>query len=620
MYALRLRAKKSVRKVKTMSSKKKNRKKAPAENKAPNKAAAVAVQAPAAKFKLDLKMTMLISALIGGILFVLIYGVRILNPLYDDWLLAGGDLTQHYVGWVFFRRCDWSFPPGLTYGLLGEIKTSCFYTDSIPLLAMFFKILSPVLPKTFQYFGFVGLGSFMLNGAFSSLLIHRFNKNPFFCIGGSVIYVLCPSILHRLYGHESLACQYIIVLGLVLWAYQNHVWEKKWQKRFMAPILWGALGILAVGTHMYFLPMIYCAALGCLITDTFLYKKPSRALFSISSLTFTSLVTMWLSGAFYGDDNSSAFGLGVNSANLNTFWNPMPLGGDGIFVGYPAKGSSFFDPRPYTGGQYEGYAYLGLGVILAVFVSLFVAVFILARKKGGFLSNLYSAAKAKKVWIYAVVIVFVTAMFFAVSPVAVFDTTELYNITYHEKITHILSAFRASGRFAWVGDYLIFTAVMYGLSQIRNKKVMLAALAVCICVQIADQGNSIYSRRWYKEKQTYTARMQDPRWDILAEGCDKFVGLPYDQPAFTAYEFGIFAMKHDMTVSHFHVARPPFNEILEQYFSNIEKIRTGNADPTALYVFLSDEFIPEAEGLKVYEIDGYYVVKCPNQYDPLEGT
>lgn len=608
-----------------MGSKKKKKQKTsakyttPSKHTAPGKTAAVVEQSPAVKRQMDTKRMMLISALIGGILFVLIYGVRILNPLYDDWLLAGGDLTQHYVGWVFFRRSGWSFPLGLTEGLLGDIKTSCFYTDSIPLLSIFFKLLSPILPQTFQYFGILGLFSFMLNGAFSSLLIHRFNPNRLFCIGGSVIYVLCPAILHRLYGHESLACHYIIVLGLLLWAYQNHNWQKKWQKYFMAPILWGILGIVTIGTHVYFLPMVFCAMLGCFITDTFLYHKLERALFSAAALTFTSVITMWLCGAFYGEGSAAAYGLGVYSANLNTFWNPMPLG-DSYLAGYPAHGSSFFAERPYTSGQYEGYAYLGLGVIMAVFISLFVTILRFARKDGGFFSNLRSAVIAKKVWIKAVAIVFIVAMFFAVSPVAVFNTTELYNITYHPSVMNLLGTFRASGRFAWVGDYLIFTAVMYGLSQIKNKKAMLAVLAACICVQIADQGNSIYSRRWYKEKQTYVSCLQDPRWETLAEGCDKFVGLPYDQPTGTAYTFAIFALQHDMTVSHFHVARPPIDSIIDQYYRNIEKISSGNADPTALYVFLSEEYIPDAEGLKVYELDGFYVVKCPNQYDPLEDT
>lgn len=52
---------------------------------------------------------MLTSAIIGAILFIAIYGARILDPTYEDWLFQGGDLTQHYLGWTFFRMSDWDF-------------------------------------------------------------------------------------------------------------------------------------------------------------------------------------------------------------------------------------------------------------------------------------------------------------------------------------------------------------------------------------------------------------------------------------------------------------------------------------------------------------------------------
>ncbi|MDE6055073.1 MAG: hypothetical protein K2G55_15255, partial [Lachnospiraceae bacterium] len=57
------------------------------------------------------------AAFVGAAAFVMIYGVNVLNPVYDDWLLGQGDLTQHYLGWCFFRRGNWTFPIGLTNNL-----------------------------------------------------------------------------------------------------------------------------------------------------------------------------------------------------------------------------------------------------------------------------------------------------------------------------------------------------------------------------------------------------------------------------------------------------------------------------------------------------------------------
>ena len=557
---------------------------------------------------------MLTSAIIGAILFIAIYGARILDPTYEDWLFQGGDLTQHYLGWVFFRKSDWHFPLGLIDGVLGSIKISVIYTDSAPIFALFFKLLSPLLPETFQYFGFLGLFSFMMTGACSTLLIHRFNKNGIFCILGSTLYTVSPVILQRLYGHETLSCHFMILLGLILWLYQDHKWEKKWQKKFMMPILWGLLGILAVSIHIYYLPMIYCFWLGSFITDLFKYKKYRRPLLCFVSITSFSLLTLWLLGAFYTKADISAQGLGVNSANINTFWNPLNLQGTrGGLVGYPSKGSRFLKALDVNKGQYEGYAYVGLGIMLGALILLIASICRSIKRKKRLTSDIGEFLKKRKIWCIAGAVVFAVAIIYAISPSAYFNGRKIYDIYYSESIINFMSSFRATGRFAWVGMYLIFTAVLYGLSRISRKKLMITLLACCTVVQFADMSCMISSKKWYREEKAYTSPLMSPEWEQLAEGCDKLIGLPYDQTENIIYTLSIFAYKHNMSINHFHVARPPFDDILNQYYKNMEQISNGNADPKALYVFLSEEFIPEVEGAKVYELDGYYVVKFPGQ-------
>ena len=50
----------------------------------------------------------ILSSMIGIVVFIALYGVDVLNPFYDDWLLGKGDLTQHYLGWCFYRRGEWT--------------------------------------------------------------------------------------------------------------------------------------------------------------------------------------------------------------------------------------------------------------------------------------------------------------------------------------------------------------------------------------------------------------------------------------------------------------------------------------------------------------------------------
>jgi hypothetical protein len=499
--------------------------------------------------------------------------------------------------------------------VLGEFRTSVIYTDSFPLMAVAFKLLSPVLPEKFQYFGFMGLVTFMLNGACSSMIIRRFSKSGFFCIAGSVIYTLCPAVLQRLYGHETLACHYLIMLAMILWLYQDRKWGSKKKDAAVPALLWGLLGVLSVGTHMYYLPMTYCMLLGSAVTDIFRNRKYLRPLLSFCAITVTSLLTMYLLGAFCNDTPVTADGLGVNSANFNTYWNPAELYGCGM-TGYKSTGSIFMEPIPVLSGQYEGYAYLGLGVIFGAYLLLMLNSFACILHKRARKSEL-ERLKSRRVWIAAFAAVFALSFLFAASPSGTFNDRRIYDIYYPDSIVSIMASFRATGRFAWIGDYLLFTAVLYGLSRIRKKQLMIAALTACIALQTIDISGQLYSRRWYKEKHTYTSILKDPRWEKLAEGCDSFVGLNYDQPQPYTYAFSIFAYRHGMTINHFHVARPPINGLIAQCNNTIEQLKNGNADEKTLYVFLSDEYIPKVDGAHIYELDGFYAVKFPDQYDPL---
>lgn len=90
------------------------------------------------------------SFILGGLIFLFIYGWQVLDVTKISWLLGGGDLTQHYLGWAYFRQAPWQFPFGLMTSVTYPHPISVIYTDSIPLCAVFFKMLSPLLPEPFQ--------------------------------------------------------------------------------------------------------------------------------------------------------------------------------------------------------------------------------------------------------------------------------------------------------------------------------------------------------------------------------------------------------------------------------------------------------------------------------------
>ena len=68
------------------------------------------------------------GGLIGAVIFIICYGFAVLDVTNDGWLLKGGDLIQHYVGWKAYRQSPWQFPIGMTEGLIYPDETCVIYT------------------------------------------------------------------------------------------------------------------------------------------------------------------------------------------------------------------------------------------------------------------------------------------------------------------------------------------------------------------------------------------------------------------------------------------------------------------------------------------------------------
>ena len=113
------------------------------------------------------KLPQLTGLILGGLVFLSIFNITIINPSYDDWLLledvGSGDTKFHYYGWLAYRQEGLQFPIGKIVSI-GYPQTSVVFTDSIPLLAIILKPFNKILPTPFQYFGIWILICYMLWG------------------------------------------------------------------------------------------------------------------------------------------------------------------------------------------------------------------------------------------------------------------------------------------------------------------------------------------------------------------------------------------------------------------------------------------------------------------------
>lgn len=524
----------------------------------------------------------ILVAVLAAVVFCCIYGVNILNPGYTDWLVTGGDLSQHYLGWVAYRYSSWHFPIGLTDRLAYPACTSVIFTDSIPLFAVVFKILSPVLPENFQYFGFWGITCFALQGIFSARIIKRVTENRIAIVLGSLLAVIMPTVFFRLYGHEALAGQWLIVFVLdLLFAYE--IYEENHKKLYLTVAITAAL---AVSIHMYFLVMCGIIVLAYCVEDIIQKKNVKQTILILLEYCFAAIAIIFLLGGFVATGSSYELGgLGAFSMNLNSLFNPF-------------NQSAILKELPlYTDAQGEGFGYLGAGVIvlgIAVLVSL---IFEIDRVK--------SLVKSNKRIIGGLLCTGVLITIIACQTEVTFGARLLYKFSLPAILEKLWGIFRASGRMVMVLDYVIvFSCMIYILKSYKKQYATAVFLfGMALGLQMYDIHPVFsYLHSTYSNQKTYESPLYPSEiWDTLAQNEDiKHVIITYWLGENQYYDIGKWALENDFTMSSFamvHATQQDIRENILQYLEN----------PTSEEIFIFSKEEQETlleEGYPLYYYDG----------------
>jgi hypothetical protein len=157
------------------------------------------------------------AVMLGPLLFFLLLDPRLLDPSYFRWLLWQPDPATQFLGWHFFRLEAWHLPPGAArhYGM--EMGGSIVFTDSIPLLALLFKLFRAALPDKFQYFGPWMLACYALQAWFAWLLSGVFTRIAVQRLAMTALFVLCPLLPDRAIGHYALMAHWLVLAALYLY-------------------------------------------------------------------------------------------------------------------------------------------------------------------------------------------------------------------------------------------------------------------------------------------------------------------------------------------------------------------------------------------------------------------
>jgi len=460
---------------------------------------------------------LLIAACIGAGVFWFYFDVRILDPANAEWLFAnGGDGIQHYLGSYAFRSDSWHFPITKTTWINYPEGVSIIYTDSNPLLSILAKLFRPVFPPEYQFFGIWFLLCWILQSVFGFLLVRKLTGDALYALLGGVLFCLLPALIFRV-GHANLVAFWLIIWAVYV-CVDNELSAGK--KLF----LFFLIASIASMVHAYLCNMsLIIAILWGIRYLLKLYKnrkeaEGKRALYAFISrggvyLLFF-LVFIWGLGYFYNRPQSSGLlGFGYYSMNMLSPVNP----------GYP----NIFKLPVFaiTDGQYEGYNYLGAGVltliVLAVVlgsrkkrlwpvswpawvVLLAVAGFVLFYKNNSLSYGLkltgigivaiymYCFALVRQIGdrsVFWLILPATVCFLIALSHIGYMGSYLIYEINLNENAFYsgIFRTMRSSGRFFWVTALILLSVVLVLVyKNVRYKAVAYAILVLAVVLQLAD--------------------------------------------------------------------------------------------------------------------------------------
>ncbi|HMM56570.1 MAG TPA: DUF6311 domain-containing protein [Rudaea sp.] len=470
-----------------------------------------------------------IGALAGSMFFFTWIGFDLLNPTNIKWLLFG-DWAQHYSAWAMYRTAPWTWPPGLIQTLWYPVGTAIVHTDALPLLAFAFKPFARILPTDFQYIGLWLLTSCILLGLFAALLIRRWSPRATPILCGSLLFLLAPIFLGRFF-HDTLTAQWLLLAGL--WLYFRTDSQPTWIREACP---WWLLATIAALVHPYLSAMF----LAILFAHWFKRAKVDhifgsrQAICVVAIAIALTLTAWWLSGAFTirFKDGGGQLAYGVHSFNLLGFL--IPQGFSRIVPNIPLA-----DP-----GQWEGQAYLGLGVL--ILIALLACEAILHGRK---------LVWPKQHWpllaIACALLVYAASTTLTIGP---------WKLTDIQSKSPLLATFRASGRFIWVAYYLIMLATVTA-TLVRFPKIgtiFLALAVLCETWEFAPMHLHFAQLRtgigWAAPEKMLT----DPSWDVIARArhhLTMFPPAPCGVQAGPYLPFQLFAARHGMTFNSGYLAR-----------------------------------------------------------------
>ncbi|HTV85628.1 MAG TPA: DUF6311 domain-containing protein [Dyella sp.] len=541
----------------------------------------------------------LVPVAIGAVACLLVTGGVMLWPGHVAWLVRG-DLAQSYLGWAFYRNAAWTWPPGADplYGV--GLHASVYYTDSIPVLALLFKLLASWLPTPFQYFGLWVAACFVLQALFAWRLLGLATSSNVVRSLGLVFFVLAPPMLLRLGGHMALVGHWIVLASIYLYLRpdkQRHVacWSLLLAVAFMVHAY-----LFAIAASIWIADMVqrYGRARDAAVTSSAVRRR--RCLFECATVGSVCAFAAWLAGFFMISSHGlQAQGFGYYKMNVLA-----PVNG----AGWSWFGFNF----PLAPGEDEGFNYLGLGGMLLVVSAI---VLRLMRRD--------RPAQTRMTWpLVAAVVILALA---AVTPNVGVGAMQ-WHMPLPEKVWAKLSSIplQSSGRLFWAAYYLVLLAAIFVVLRALSWRGQVLLLSGAVLLQCLDLHASFFSMRAMLVDRTAQSLpgLHGAFWDAAGARYRTLRRVPFGySDGYALAPLAFYANSHHMGTDVVQLGRMDYGRLLSLSGQVQSALLADQLDPATLYILDDRELsvaraATDAHRSALFQLDGWNVL-APGWTGPL---
>ena len=556
--------------------------------------------------KVKARYSTLIATAIGVVFGTSFIGPGNIFPWNISWLYNKGDGSSNQLVFQFFRQTpflQWPITAIPNY----VVGANTVNPDGNALFSTGAKFIGLFVPGQFQYFGIMIVLWFALQALFAERLLSRFIDNPINRIIGSLFFLISPAFVYRISPMQHF---HVAAHWLVLAAFYLYFDEGPRTKT------WALLNAVAVAINIYMaaiVAMIFCASVGKFLIKnriaflkTNLLKVLRVSLFPI----FSVVITFIFSGYLTYRENS--FGSGRYRLNVFSFLSAgdSRLGSHlGLVANISPRLSAYLQAD-----SWEGFQYLGLGIIAASPIMLFA----LTRKKH---------LKSVQMWlplIFASILLFILALS---DEVMWAPSVPCCHVYWPSPVLKFHQIFRGAPRFGIALYYLIMVATIVAISKVFKRKTATIVAGVMLFISIIDVSPLLrLSHNYLSESIQSETLLRDSRWSLIAAKNKKLVidknfdfqdeeDAPMTARVFSTnwFELAQFAVDHQMSTNFGYVSRPIGAFVIAENARVAQELSSGKLDPDAIYLVSNRaDWIKYQKRIgnsgNAYELDGFFVL------------